>query len=297
MAMTRRLPSLKALQAAEAIHRLGGVAAAARALGVSQPAVSQQLKVLEADLGQPLFARGRGRLVATATGNLVLPRLMQAFTQLREAVDLADRETAKGLTVAVLPSFAMRWLIPRLGAFEALHPGIDLRLSTASSPVERLRDGSADLAIDLGRDESAWPGLEAEALLLEDLVPVASPPLAQGLRAPSDLRHHARLVVDVPERAGDWGLWLAAAGVADLPAVVIRRFESSAQALAAAVAGRGVALAARHFVLDDLAAGRLVQPFAQSVPAPDGHWLVQRPGRAKGAALRRFLTWVKAAAA
>ncbi|MFZ2869350.1 LysR family transcriptional regulator, partial [Zavarzinia sp.] len=203
--MTRRLPSLKALQAAEAVHRLGGVAAAARALAVSQPAVSQQLKLLEADLGQPLFTREKGRLVPTGTGLLMLSRLTQAFALLREAVDLAERETAKGLTVAVLPSFAMRWLIPRLGGFEALHPGIDLRLSTAASPVERLRDGGADLAIDLGRDETAWPGLEAQALLFEDMIPVAAPALARGLRAPADLRSVARLVVDVPERAGDWG--------------------------------------------------------------------------------------------
>ena len=295
--MTRRLPPLKALQAAEAVHRHGGVAAAARALGVSQPAVSQQLRLLEADLGQPLFVREKGRLVPTAMGALMLPRLTQGFAQLREAVERVEREAARGLTVAVLPSFAMRWLIPRLGAFEALHPGIDLRLSTASDPVGRLRDGSADLAIGLGRTGDDWPGLSAEALLVEDMVPVAAPGLARDLRVPADLRHVARLVVDVTERAGDWDLWLAAAGLADLPAAAVRHFESSAQALAAAVAGRGVALAARHFVLDDLAAGRLVQPYPLAVPAPDGHWLVTRAGRPRGEALRRFLTWVKAAAA
>lgn len=295
--MIGRLPPLRALQAAEAVHRLGGVAAAAADLGVSQPAVSQQLRLLEADLGQPLFRRERGRLVPTEAGRLALPRLAEGFAALRAASDLARRSPTRGVTVAVLPSFAMRWLIPRLGAFEALHPSLDLRLVTSGRPVERLREGTADVAIDLGHGAGDWSGLSAEVLLREEMVVVCAPALAPALAVPADLAGVPRLAVDVAERAGDWGLWLAAAGLPATPAPATRHFESSAQALAAAVAGRGVALAARHFVADDIAAGRLVQPFALAVPAPDGHWLVRRPDSDRGEALRLFLTWVKAAAA
>ncbi|MFA5123207.1 LysR substrate-binding domain-containing protein [Zavarzinia sp.] len=294
--MSRRLPPLNALRAAEAVFRLGGAGPAARALNVSQPAVSQQLRLLEADLGQVLFRRHRGRLVPTAAGALLLPRLTQAFDQIAEAVALVDAAGGASLTVALLPTFAMRWLIPRLGDFQERFPAIDLRLATSQAPVEKLREGTADLAILLGTSANDWPGLEAVPLMPEDMFPVAAPALAGRLHGPQDLALVPRLVVDSPVRARDWDLWLAAAGLADLVPASIRRFESSAQALSAAAAGLGVALAHRPFVADDLAAGRLVQPFALTVAGPEAYFLAWRPGRAQGEGQRRFLTWVKAAA-
>ncbi|TDP47153.1 LysR substrate-binding domain-containing protein [Zavarzinia compransoris] len=289
---------MNALRAAEAVFRLGGVAAAARALNVSQPAVSQQLRLLEADLGCDLFRRVKGRLAPTPAGDLLLPRLMQAFALMGEAVAQLRAETAAGdLTVAVLPTFAMRWLIPRLGDFQAAWPEADLRLATAVEPVARLREGAADLAIGLGRGAADFPGLAAAEWLAESLYPVVAPALAPRLRATADLAALPRLVVDAPRRAGDWDLWLAAAGVPGLGAAGIRRFESSAQAMAAAAAGLGVALAHGAFVTDDLVAGRLVRPFALGVPAPEGYWLVRRAGRSPRPVEAAFIAWLKAAAA
>ncbi|MCF4165963.1 LysR substrate-binding domain-containing protein [Zavarzinia compransoris] len=290
--MNRRLPSLNAMRAAEAVFRLGGVAAAARDLNVSQPAVSQQLRLLEADLGTALFRRDKGRLTPTATGALLLPRLTDAFGLIAEAVARVDDAGGDSLTVAVLPTFAMRWLIPRLGDFEARHPAMDLRLATASAPLDKLRDGTADLGILLGRSAGDWPGLEARLLMPDDMFPVAAPAVAAALHRPADLAGVPRLAVEAPVRAGDWARWLDAAGVADLAPVSLRLFDSSAQALSAAVAGLGVALGHRSFVGDDLAAGRLVQPFALTVPAPETYWLAWRPGRDRTGAARMFTSWL-----
>lgn len=293
--MSQRLPSLTALRAAEAVFRLGGVAAAARALHVSQPAVSQHLRLLEADLGCDLFRRERGRLVPTAAGDLLLPRLVQAFALLGESVaQVGAAREAGTLTLALLPTFAMRWLIPRLGDFQAGRPDIDLRLATTLDPALRLREGAADLAIGLGRTAAEFPGLSAEPWLTESLYPVVAPALAARLRQPADLALIPRLVVDAPRRAGDWDLWLAAAGVAGLEPAGVRRFDSSAQALAAAQAGLGAALAHGAFMADDLAAGRLLQPFDLSVPAPEVYWLLRRSGRIPGGAAAVFTAWLKA---
>ncbi|MDD3446352.1 MAG: LysR substrate-binding domain-containing protein [Zavarzinia sp.] len=292
--MRRRLPPLNALRAAEAVFRLGGVGPAARALGVSQPAVSQQLRILEADLGTALFRRERGRLTPTAAGALLLPRLGEAFDLIGAAIARVDGAASTSLTVAVLPTFAMRWLIPRLGDFEARHPDVDLRLSTASAPLDKLREGTADLGILLGGQAADWPGLEARLLMADEMFPVAAPAVAAGLRQPADLALVPRLDVDAPVRARDWPVWLEAAGLGDMAPVSLRRFDSSAQALSAAVAGLGVALGHRSFVADDLTAGRLVRPFALSVPAPEAYWLAWRPGRNEGGAARLFLTWLNA---
>lgn len=293
--MAQRWPSLTGLRAAEAVFRLGGVAAAARALNVSQPAVSQQLRLLEDDLGCDLFRRERGRLVPSAEGEILLPRLVQAFALIGDALaQVGAAREPEGLTLALLPTFAMRWLIPRLGDFQARWPDFDLRLATTLDPAARLREGAADLAIGLGRSAADFPGLSAEPWLTEKLYPVAAPALAERLRGPADLALVPRLVVDAPRRAGDWDLWLAAAGVPGLGAAGIRRFESSAQALAAAQAGLGVALAHGAFIADDLVSGRLRRPFALAVPAPEFYWLLRRTGRKPGAAAALFLAWLPA---
>jgi DNA-binding transcriptional LysR family regulator len=294
--MSRRLPPLNALRAAEAVHRLGGVAAAARALHVSQPAVSQHLRSLEADLGQPLFARVAGRLVPTAAGAILLPRLTQAFAQIEDGIRLIDMARNDGpLTVAVLATFAMRWLIPRLGQFQDRWPAIDLRLATAAEPVDKLVEGGADIAVGFGRGPEDWPGLTALPLMPEVMFPVAAPDIAARLEAPLDLARVTRLEVEAPLRARDWAIWLDAAGVAGLEAPAVRRFESSSQAIAAAVAGLGVLLTHGPFVTDDLAAGRLIQPFGLTVQGPLSYWLVHRPGRERRDDLRHFRDWLRAA--
>lgn len=295
--MSRRLPPLNALRAVEAVHRLGGVAAAARALNVSQPAISQHLRTLEADLGQPLFTRAAGRLVPTAAGAVLLPRLVQAFAQIEDGIRLIDATRDDGpLTVAVLPTFAMRWLIPRLGQFQERWPAIDLRLATGTDPVAKVAEGTADIAIGFGRGAEDWPGLAAGFLMPEVMFPVAAPALAATLSAPGDLAGVTWLEVEMPLRARDWAIWLDAAGVAGIEPRAIRRFDSSAQAIAAAVAGLGVLLTHGPFVTDDLAAGRLARPFDLTVQGPESYWLVHRPGRERRDDLRRFRDWLRAAA-
>lgn len=292
--MTRRLPPLNALRAAEAVHRLGGVAAAARALNVSQPAISQHLRTLEADIGQPLFVRVGSRLAPTPAGAVLLPRLSQAFTQIEDGIRQVDALRDGGpLTVAVLATFAMRWLIPRLGRFQDRWPAIDLRLATAHDPVARLVEGMADIAVGFGHGPKDWPGLTALALMPEVMFPVAAPALAQQLTVPADLSQVTWLEVDAPLRARDWAIWLAAAGATGVVPRAIRRFETSSQAIAAAGAGLGVMLAHGPFVADDLATGRLVQPFGLTVQGPESYWLVHRPGRERRDDLRHFRDWLR----
>ncbi len=286
----RRLPPLNALRAFEAAARADSFAAAAAELHVSPAAISRMVRLLEARLGVALFVRTPNRLEATPAGRAYqrgLTPLLDAIATLTQEVTAPAAPLA--LTVGVGPTFAIRWLIPRLADFRRAAPAIEIRVTTGGVAAPFAEGWSCGITLGDG----AWPGLEAEKLFDADLVPVCTPALAAGLRAPADLAPAALL--RVAHAPGDWPAWLDAAGLPGLkPAGP--DFDFYSQALQAALDGLGVAMGIRPYVDDDLKAGRLVAPFALSVPKGKGWYLVHRRARAGEPGFATFRAWLLAAA-
>lgn len=284
-------PPLNGLRAFEAAARSGSYVKAARELNVSPSAISRLVKLLEQRVGVSLFARRPNGLALTEQGAAYLVELTAAFAQISRATEHLRARQAEALVVGAGPTLAMRWLIPRLPAFHAAHPGIDVRLSTAIAGAEPMK-GDWHAAIRLG--DGDWAGLKAEFLFTAELFPVCAPRLSLGLSLPQDLTRMTLL--SAANAVADWTTWAAAAGVADR--LDLRRavmFDYPAFALQAAIDGLGVAMARGPFVADDLAAGRLVKPFDLTVPNGKGWWFIHRPELEDNAALKAFRDWVVSA--
>lgn len=283
----RRLPSLNGLRAFEAAGRHGSFAAAGAELSVTQAAISRMVRTLESRLGFALFARHANRLTLTAQGTALLPGLTAALDGIATLVtQVATTTSGPVLTVGVGPSFAMRWLIPRLGDFQARHPEVEVRIATGGS-FNPIRD---DWTCGILLGDGHWPGYETEALFSADLFPVCAPAMAAKLRTPADLRRRTLLLV--AHALDEWPLWLAAAGAKWRPEKRSPRFDTYALALQAAVDGLGVAMALRPYVADDLVAGRLVAPFKRTVPAGKAWYLLWGPARRDDPALAAFRGWL-----
>jgi LysR family glycine cleavage system transcriptional activator len=287
----RRLPSLNGVRAFEAAARTGSFVAAAAELGVTPAAVSRLVRLLEERLGVALFDRHANRLVATPAGEAYRAGLTPLLDQLaRLTAEVVARPAAPVLTVGVGPTFAIRWLIPRLSAFLRAHPGIEVRIATGGPTVPFSADWTAGIRSGAG----GWAGFRADLMVAADLMPVCAPATAARLARPADLAGETLLrVTHAPE---DWPDWAAAAGVPDLRATG-PAFEFYGQALQAAADGMGVAMGIRPYIDDDLAAGRLVAPFAIRSPKRTAWWLVYRPDRAALPAFAAFRDWIMAEAA
>ncbi len=292
-----RLPSLNALRAFEAVARHLNLTRAAEELHVTPAAVSHQIKALEEDLGVPLLRRVRREFFLTDAAQAGLPALREAFDLLGDAVERMRSELPdRLLTISVLPSFAVSWLVPRLSRFKAQHPEIDVRLDTNDRVVDLRREG-IDLGIRFGAGD--YPGLEVDRLLDEEIFPVCSPSLLEGpqpLKTPEDLRHHSLLHVDwtpFMKETGDWNLWLMAAGLDEVVDVSRGpRFSHTNLALQAAVHGQGVVIGSQALAADDLAAGRLVRPFGMSVQLNFCYFVVTTPAAARLPKVAAFKDWL-----
>jgi len=286
----RRLPPLGAVRAFEAAGRRLSFTKAAEELHVTQAAVSHQIRQLEAWLGLPLFRRGNRSVELTEPGRDYLAAASLALDLLAQATGrLVEREAGGQLAVSVLPSFAARWLVPRLGDFRERHPEIDVRIAASSDLVDFARD-DVDLAIRYG--SGGWPGLRAVRFLEEEIFPVCSPRLLQGarpLRVPADLAQHVLLHDDSEE---DWRRWLVAAGVAGVDATRGPVIDDSSMVLQAAVDGQGVALTRSALAALDLAAGRLVRPFDVSLRSRFAYWLVAPERAFERPKVKAFVDWV-----
>ncbi|MEM9477655.1 MAG: LysR substrate-binding domain-containing protein [Pseudomonadota bacterium] len=281
-------PSLRSLEVFSAAAETGNFTAAAQRLGVTQSAVSRQVADLEGLLGVRLFVRRGARLALTPTGVRLSERLAQALGEVRRAVaDAAASERV--LTVSMLPSVAAKWLAPRLGAFVATHPQIDLRVSASRHLVDFARDG-IDAAIRYG--PAPAKGLVAHRLGGETVTPVAAAGYVErlGLAMPGDLVRAALLHGDIPE---NWAAWFRAAGLGVAPPEGPRLGDDTA-ILQAAIEGHGVALGRSRLVADDLDAGRLVAPFETRLLASFAYWLVYPEGITPTPALGTFTEWVLA---
>lgn len=290
--MSRRLPPLNALRAFEAAARHLSFTLAAKELHVTPAAISHQVKALEEYLGLPLFRRLTRALLLTDEGQAYLPGVRRAFDHL---YDSTEQLLAKGvgglLTVSVLPSFAARWLVARLGRFRELHPDIDVRVAPSAETVDFTRD-DVDLGIRYGNGE--YPGLRCDRLMTEDIFPVCSPSLLKGphpLTQLENLEHHTLLHDD---SYGDWRTWLLAAGVTDINPARGPIFADSSLLIQAAVAGQGIALARGVLARDALTAGRLVRPFDLSLPTEYAYYIVCPESRADRPKIVAFREWLLA---
>ena len=286
----RRLPPLKALPAFEEAARLLSFSAAARELNLTHGAISRQMKSLETHLGVRLFRRLNRRIELTDAGAAFLPAARTALDVVEASAARLSAATRQGpLVVSCLPTFMMRWLIPRLYDFNARHPAIDVRLSASSAPVDFVRDG-VDVAIRVGA--GPWPeGIEAHAFVNEEIGPVCSPALAKRrkLRRPSDLGQHTLLHTET--RADAWPDWLARNKTTGVDSAKGQRFEHFYFLLEAAVAGLGVAVAPRPLVMEDLKLGRLVAPFG-FVKSGRQYCLIYPTELAALPKVRTFRSWI-----
>ena len=291
----RRLPPLNALRAFEAAARHMNFSRAADELSVTPGAVSQQIQNLEDYIGAPLFKRTPKGLLLTDAAQTALPALREAFDRLAEAASLLTAaEDGRRLTVSAAPSFAAKWLVPRLGRFEAAHPEVDVWLSAGLELID-FAGGEVDLAIRYGAGR--YPGLEVTRLLGESVSPVASPKLIEQtpLNELSDLAGHVLLhdgSPDADDSCPDWQMWLAARGVKGVDGARGPRFNQSSLVIEAAVNGRGVALAKQTLAQADLDAGRLIMPFDIPTAVDFAYYVVHPKAKGRLSQVKAFVAWL-----
>ena len=293
---SRPLPPLTAIRAFEAAGRLENFTAAAAELGMTQAAVSYQVKALEERIGAALFVRERGRATLTPLGARLLPALTGAFDAMAQAFAANREDDAALLTVSTTFTFANTWLAWRLGAFQIEHPDLAVRLSTGTA-FANLLAGEADVAIRAGA--APWPGLDCTELMRVNFSPMCTPGYLARAEASLGRSLMPADLLDLPLISHDdpwWERWFAAAGVdrrADARPVGLR-LDSQADEGHAAMGGQGFARLTPAFWQSDLADGRLVQPFALTGTAGYRYWLVVAPNRARVPKIKRFREWLLA---
>ncbi|MGC2856428.1 LysR substrate-binding domain-containing protein [Novispirillum sp. DQ9] len=288
------MPPLNALRAFEAAARLGSFVGAAEELSVTPAAISHQVKGLEEALGVTLFTRSHRAVSLTREGRRLLPGLSDGFSQLEAAV-AAVRPAVRGGPVVVScgPSFAAKWLVPRLETFLARHPDITVRVEAEARLVDLVAE-EVNLAVRLSASNPG-PGLIAEPLFGERLFPVCAPRLRVGLRRASELALQTLIYDDLFEavpNAGHWADWLRVAGIAGLTPRRTIHYSFTTLALDSAIRGQGVAMGRSSLVCADLQAGTLVRPFDVTVPSGLSYCVVRaadQPEHPGAAALRAWL--------
>ena len=289
IAPRRFLPSIASLRALEALDRLGSATAAAEELSLTQSAVSRQLQALEAQLGATLITRERGRMALTPAAATYAAEVRGALQQVAQAA-LKLQVMPEGGTVnlAILPTFGMRWLVPRLADFARLHPDITINMSTR---LERFNFAAEpfDAAICFG--EEPWPGTARMRLRRETVVAVCAPALLDGvtLRGPGDIRRLPLL--HIATRPDAWAEWLATHGV-DAGALTGTLFDQFSTITQAALHGLGVALLPDYLAEQDLATGRLARAWGGPVEMRGAYYLTWPRSRATTPALQRFRDWL-----
>ena len=290
--MRRILPSLTALQFFDAAVRHMSFTRAAREMNVTQSAVSRQIRLLEDHVGRPLFHRVKQRLILTEPGEAYSLAVRDLLDQAEAATLQVMAYGGRGgvLTVASLPTFGSRWLIPRLGDFTARHPEIQLDLVTQVKPFEFAGSG-IDLAIHFGSD--VWPGAVCHRLMGEVVIPVGAPELLAGphrLAGPEEVRRFTLLQhVTRPEA---WQEWLHACGVENLDGRVGPRFEQFHMVIQAAIAGVGLALLPQFLIEEELASGRLVVAIDRPVTSEYAYYLVFPESKADNQRVVAFRDWL-----
>lgn len=300
--------SLNALRAFESVARHGSFKAAAEELFVTPAAISQQIKSLEDSLGVKLFHRQSRSITLTKDAQRGIAKASEGFNNLSEAIKLirADGDNTT-LTVWSSPSFAAKWLVPKLTEFTRANPGIDLEISAERSLIDTTSNGSTgsiqidkfkreevDIAIRFG--QGIYEGCKVDKLFEVSAIPLCSPQLLKGnnaLKTPDDLRHHTLLHDATPyEGRPSWSVWLDAAGVENIDAEHGITFNSVSMALAAAAEGQGVVFTLEALAKDDIEAGRLVAPFDLSLPMSFAYYMITLEEFADKPKITRFRDWL-----
>lgn len=288
--MSARLPPLNALRAFEASARHLSFTRAAEELFVTQAAISHQIKSLEEHLSIKLFMRKNRSLLLTEEGQSYFLDIKDIFNALHDATDKLLARGAKGaITVSLQPSFAIQWLVPRLNAFNILHPDIDVRIKAVDQPDNSLTE-DVDVAIYYGRGR--WPNVHAEKLHTEYLIPVCSPLLLNGkkqLNTVNDLAQHT-LLHDTSRR--DWKRWFKEVGVKGMNVNHGPIFSHSSMVLQAAIHGQGIALAHSVLAKPDIASGRLVCPFNDVLVSKNAYYIICREQQTDIGKISAFFDWV-----
>ena len=287
--MLRHLPSLPALRVFEAAGRLESFTLAADELDVTTSAVSRQIGALERALGVKLFERLPRGLRLTPEGTRYLAEVADALRRLEQASAALRGGARRTLRLSVLPSFAGNWLVPRLPAFEAAHPDVDVMLE-ATTRYADFRHEQVDLAIRFGT--GPWDGLASEPLLPLEYYPVCKPNRLRSLRRPADLARDTWLdEVHIPDA---WPRWLQAAGVPGIEPVRRLTYDNAQLMLDAAMAGQGIALATDVLAERYIRERRLAQPFAIRAESRATYHLAMRPDDRARADVHAFRDWVVA---
>ena len=286
----RRLPPLSALRPFEAAARLESFSRAADELHLTHGAVSHQVRALEDHLGTPLFARQGKRVVLTAAGRSFAERIRGALEEIARAADAARTRHENRLSISVLPSFASRWLMPRLIGFMEKHPDIEVNVSSSIALVNFAAE-DIDIAIRFGA--GPWPPYLCERFLDDEYFPVASPKMNRGKlpKSPADLLKPGVRIIR--EDRDYWPIWFKAAGVPFEDRIRGPLFNDSTYSLQAAARGEGIALARRSIARDDLERGVLKRLFGVSVESVERYWFVTPKETAATPNVKAFKAWVR----
>lgn len=282
---------LASIRVFEAAARLKSFTRAAEELGMTQAAVSWQIKALEGRLGQSLFRRLPREVQPTEAGERLSSAATEALTLLRRAISDLTEADEHILSITTLATLASQWLAPHLGAFQLANPGLAVRLDTNPNLLDLSREGF-DVGLRSGHGD--WPGLESQLIMPSVFTPLCSPEMAKRLKLenPCDLLEAPRIGMEK-----EWAEWFAAAGLSDdrRPAT---RLTADYQVLevAAALGGQGVALGSPIFFAREINAGLLVRPFRQTVKFNSGYYLVWPEGRRRSSKIRRFREWMMSVA-
>jgi LysR family glycine cleavage system transcriptional activator len=286
--MPDRLPSMQALHAFEAAARARSLTRAAESLNLTHSAISHQIKALEANFGVRLIERAGRGIRLTDEGERFAARVRAVLSDLADAVrEVTERKNPRQLRVSVIPSFAARWLLPRIGRFFATHPDIDVDVSANNLMVDFKRD-DIDVAIRHGFGD--WPGLISEYVLDDVYFPVCSPRLANG-RLPARPEELSRYTL-LRSEGEFWKPWFEASGL-DWPEPSRGpMFNDTSHTMQAAIEGQGIALARSSLIGNDVHNGVLIRLFDIVVPSSRKYFLVYPPRLADSPKLVAFRQWL-----
>jgi LysR family glycine cleavage system transcriptional activator len=283
------LPPLTAVRAFEACARHLSFTKAANELGMTQAAVSYQIKLLEERLGTSLFERRPRQILLTEAGEKLSPEVTQAFDRLRTAFAQMRNQVDGMLTISCAPTFASQWLASHIGLFQLANPGLAVRIDNVGDAF-----GLAADIFDVAIFGTAQPpaGLVSHLLLKAEFTPMLSPKVLEQYRVdkPADLLGVPHISPDDP-----WfGLWLKSQGVTgfDLPPQPITRLGSQHLEAVATMAGRGIGMLTPAFYREELAAGRLVQPFEATAWDGDLYFLAYAESRRNMPKIKAFRDWI-----
>lgn len=293
--MAYRIPPLNALRAFEATSRLASAKKAAEELHVTPAAISHQIKLLENQLGFPLFRRLNKQLLLTEAGQQYAQALQDIFKRLANETEKLTRHLQSTLVLTVEPAFAIYWLIPRLDKFKKLYPDIELRIA-ANSQIVELEKSQYDVGIRLGKGN--YLGLNSILLFHNELSPVCSPTLVKKhvLKKPSDLKFHTllhRTAAITMKGFINWKDWLKAANENSVDADEGIYFDTGHLAIQAAIEGQGVALERHVLVEAAIQQGKLIKPFSLSVEEKEsGYYFVYPQDKKDDRKIQNLLSWI-----